>query len=115
MKKFFQLALVLTLAIFVASCGGKKAQDNNKFAGSFTDEFHNEFTLNDDHTATIKFAGEDSAFHTKWSDGTNHDQPYATIQFNGDPTYYYLRDGKLYRHQEDMEKGTCAIKITYDN
>ena len=91
-----------------------KHQDND-YVGSFTDEFNNKFQLNDDSTATIQFAGEDSVINTRWDDGKKYGHTYATIEFNGDPAYYYLRDGKLYRHAEDMEKGTCAINIKYND
>jgi hypothetical protein len=114
MKRFINFTLILIAIITMASCGGNKHQDN-KFVGSFTDEFENKFTLNEDYSATIQFVGEDSVIKTTWSDGDNHDRAYATIKFNGDPTYYFLRDGKLYRHLEEMQQGRCAINIKYDD
>lgn len=109
------LVCMLLSCLLLGSCGRKgKAQRERAFAGSFVDEFGNEFVLNDDYTATIRFAGKDSKENkTVWRDGARHDSPFATIEYNGDPVYYYLRDGKLYRHREDMEKGRCAIDIKY--
>lgn len=102
------------MAIFVfAACGGSK-HNPNKFAGSFTDEFNNKFVLNEDYSGTLQCDGIDKIDTISWSDGPDHKRPFATIKYNGDPSYYYLRDGMLYRHEEDMDHGRCAIKITYD-
>lgn len=111
--KLFTVAL---LGFVLYSCGNnvKKGTLDGGFAGQFTDEFGNEFVLNDDYTATIKFVGTDSLIQTSWSDGDNHELSYAMIAFNGDHAYYYLRDGSLYRDQKDMEEGRTAIKIKYD-
>lgn len=98
----------------MVSCGGGSNKKGNDFAGSFTDEFGNKFELKEDYSATIQFAGESTIQHSKWSDGENHDRAYATIEFNGDPSYYFLRDGKLYREREDMERGSCPISIKYE-
>lgn len=105
-----------TALMAFTSCGGsKKGGENHKFVGSFVSEFGDEFTLNEDMTCTIKFKGIDKVFKDKWSDGENHQRPYATIGYNGDPQYYYLRDGYLYRYKQDMEEGRCKIKIVYDD
>ena len=112
-KSFFIL-FCLTLALVFSACGGSSKHDNSKFAGSFTDEFNNKFVLNEDYTGTIQFAGNDKQDSITWSDGPNHHSPFATIKYNGDPSYYYLRDGKLYRHEEDMDHGKCSVNITYD-
>ena len=97
-----------------ACAGGSKERGNHDFAGTFVDEFGNKFVLNTDYTATIQFAGSDNVVQTSWHDGVNHESPYATIEYNGDPSYYYLRDGNLYRRQEDMQNGKCAIIINYE-
>lgn len=115
------LARLTKVIIFTACCilavacgsGSKGEGKGHGFAGSFTDEFGNKFELREDYTATIEFAGNNKTNTTKWRDGEQHDSPFATIEYNGDPTYYYLRDGYLYRHKEDMERGRCAISITY--
>ena len=113
MKRILGYACMLAVMILFSCSGGNN--EAHKFAGSFEDEFHNKFVLNEDYTATIQFAGNSDIIETEWRDGVNHDSPYATIRFNGDPSYYYLRDGNLYRHFEDMTNGRCAIKITYDD
>lgn len=114
MKRFLSFLCILSAVVVMASCGGGSKKGNG-FVGSFTDEFGNKFDLKEDQSATIQFAGEETIQHSKWSDGENHDRPYATIEFNGNPSYYFLRDGKLYRERADMERGTCAISIKYDN
>jgi|LAHS01.1.fsa_nt_gb hypothetical protein len=112
MKKILGILLVVT-TLLAASCGGSKHEEG-KFAGKFTDEFENKFELNDDYTGTIQFAGNSKVEKITWSDGEDHKSPFATIMYNGDPTYYYLRDGKLYRHEEDMDHGEPAIDIKYE-
>lgn len=113
MKKFISFLCILSAVVLMVSCGGEKK--GNGFVGSFTDEFGNKFELKEDYSATIQFVGEKDVQKSKWSDGEKHDHPYATIEFNGDPSYYYLRDGALYRDRSDMESGDCAIKIKYDD
>lgn len=101
------MMLAFATAILVG-CGPAKGS-KGAFAGSFTDEFGNQFVLNDDHTATITITGNKSVT-TSW----NEDSVFATIEFNGDPTYYYLYNGALYRHKAQMDAGRAAIKIKYD-
>lgn len=113
MKKIIT-CLCLGMVLLLGACGGSK-HDNSKFAGSFTDEFGNKFVLNEDYTGTLQMDKSDKVDSIKWFDGTDHKRAFVTITYNGDPTYYYLRDGKLYRHEEDMDNGSCAINITYDN
>lgn len=113
MKRFVSLLIVAVVTVAFTACGDGKQRDNVKFAGTFTDEFNNTFVLNDDYTGTIHFDGVDRVDTILWSDGQDHKRPFATIRYNGDPTYYYLRDGALYRHEEDMDNGRCAIRIEY--
>lgn len=112
MKRTFLLLFSVAVMLLTA-CGGDKG-GNRDFSGSFTDEFNNKFVLNDDYTGTLQFDGNEKVFQIKWSDGSDHKRLYATIEFNGDPNYYFLRNGKLYRHRKDMEDGHPAINITYD-
>lgn len=109
------LFLALAVSLVFCACGGGSKHGDSKFAGTFTDEFNDKFELREDYTGTIQFDGNDKKISITWSDGENHKRPFATISFNGDPAYYYLRDGSLYRQKEDMENGRCAIKITYDD
>ncbi len=104
------LIIALTLTCITA-CGGGGDSTDGKFVGSYVDEFGNKFELRDDHTATIQFKGQDKVNETKWYDGENHDSPFATIAYNGDSKYYFMRDGNLYRHKEDMDNGRPAIKL----
>lgn len=111
MKRYL-LFLCFAVSLLLCACGSK--HDDSKFAGTFTDEFNNKFELRSDYTGTIQMAGNQNKENITWSDGEDHKRPFATIKYNGDPNYYYLRDGFLYRHQEDMDHGRMAIKITYD-
>lgn len=109
MKKLIVLSFLFAMVLLVG-CGSKE----HKYVGKFTDEFGNKFELRDDYTATITYIGSDPV-DTKWFDGNNHELPYATIEFNGDPAYYYFRDGVLYRHRENMIDGSRAIKIEWED
>ena len=80
-------------------------------AGKYEDEFGNVFELRDNHTATIQFAGQENVNETVWGDGPNGNSPYATITYNNNPFYYFMRDGNLYRYREDMNEGRHAIKL----
>lgn len=112
MKSLFKICciVIVFVATTLQSCS---SSEHNGFVGKFTDEYGNKFELRDDYTATITFANTDP-IETKWSDGANHDSPYATIEYNGNAAYYFLRDGALYRHRENMIQGKLAIKITWD-
>lgn len=114
-KEIVKTVIIAACCIVAFGCGsGNKGGDKEDgFVGVFTDEYGNKFELRDDYTATIEFVGNNKVNQTRWRDGEHHDSPFATIEYNGDPTYYYLRDGFLYRHKEDMERGRCAINIVY--
>ena len=112
MKRFFGMMGLLAVMMLMVACGGEK---EHQFVGKFTDEFGNKFDLREDRTATIVFSGmADKPIETTWSNGEGNTLPYATIMFNGDPSYWYMRDGFLYRHRKDMELGRFAINITWD-
>ena len=111
MKRLLSILFFCIALAALQSCGSKHENDHN-FVGTFVDEYNNVFTLNEDRTATITYKGA-KEFKTTWYDGDDHKRPYATIEYNGDPCYYFLRDGSLYRYKEEMDEGRCAIKITY--
>lgn len=113
MKKAISILFFTILLASLQSCGGSaKHGENHRFVGTFEDEFGNQFTLNEDMSTTITFKGA-KEYKGKWNDGENHQRPYATLEYNGDPNYYYLRDNYLYRYRQDMEEGRCKIKIAY--
>lgn len=112
MKRFFGIMSLMAVIAMMVACGGKK---EHQYIGKFTDEFGNKFELRKDYTASILFEGFPKATEEVWSDGENHDLPYATISFNGNPAYYYLRDGVLYTSMEHMAKGSPAIQITWED
>lgn len=111
MRFILPIAATILMAVMM-SCGNSASGGSDKFPGHYTDEFGNKFVLNDDYTATIQFDGVDKVIETNWYDGPDHNSAYATIEYNGNPFYYFMRDGNLYRHREDMEKGRPAIKLT---
>ena len=112
MKKLFKLsATLVVIAATMMSCGGGSNSSNNEFVGKYEDEFGNKFELRDDHTATIQFAGQDNVNETMWGNGPGEDSPFATISYNSNSSYYFMRDGHLYRYREDMNEGRHAIKL----
>lgn len=117
MKKVLSVLFLTAFLFFIQGCGGpaKQQSEDHKFAGTFEDEYGDIFTLNKDMTTSIQFKNTPKEYKGKWNDGENHSRPYATIDFNGDPNYYYLRDGYLYRYRQDMDEGRCKIKISYKN
>lgn len=82
--------------------------------GKFTDEFGNKFELREDHTALIQFDGMESPVETRWTEGHGKDSLCVSIEYNMDPSYYFLKDGVLFRHRKDMEQGHPAISIEYE-
>ena len=113
LQRIIRLSVLALTVVLAVSCGSGDSR-KGKFAGTFVDEFGNKFELKEDYSATIQFVCDDKVNQTRWRDGANHDSPFATIEFNGDPAYYYLRDGMLYRHKDDMDNGRCAIKLEYE-
>ncbi len=95
------------LLVGAAACTG----GDNTYTGKFVDEFGNRFELKEDYTATIQWVGDTTVIPTTWSDGENHKRPYATIAFNGNPEYFFMCDGSLYRHRENMDQGRAAIEL----
>ncbi|MBP3738293.1 MAG: hypothetical protein J6I72_04505 [Muribaculaceae bacterium] len=113
-KKLFGYLMmgIVALSMALSSCSGSSAgSSDKKFIGKYEDEFGNKFELREDYTATIQFAGQETVNETHWFDGPAHNSPFATIEYNGDVNYYFMRDGFLYRHRDDMEQGKAAIKI----
>lgn len=111
------LLALFVIVVLLMSCGGNGSNRNqgiHKFAGVFVDEFENRFVLNDDYTGTIQFAGNDSVEKIRWNDGEDHKRPFATIEYNYNPIYYFLRDNCLYRSKDDMDTGRKAISIKYE-
>ncbi len=112
MKRFFgMMSLVTMMMLMLTACSSK----HEGFTGKFTDQFGNKFELRKDYTASITFVGYDQPTEVTWSDGEQHDRTYATISFNGNPNYYYLRDGVLYGSESAMVNGHPAIQIEWED
>jgi len=107
--------MCLAALLALCACGGGKGRTDHKFVGKFTDEFGNRFELRSDYTGTLQLDKNDKVDTIRWSDGEDHKRPYATIKWNGNPQYYFLRDGALYRTQDEMDQGRCAVKVEYDD
>ena len=106
--------LAAAACLLLAGCSKTRGSREGGFTGTFTDEFGNQFTLNEDMTSIVTISGAQPDT-TQWSDGDNHDQDYATIMYNYDPNYFFLKDGKLYNSRKAMEQGHPAIEIHYED
>ena len=106
--------LAVAACLLLAGCSKTRGSREGGFTGTFTDEFGNQFTLNEDMTSIVTISGAQPDT-TQWSDGDNHDQDYATITYNYDPNYFFLKDGKLYNSRKAMEQGHPAIEIHYED
>lgn len=104
---------------FLTGCGNKgslstscEEENNPQYVGTYLDEYGNLFVLNDNHTATIQLANSDNIHEETWKEHHRDGCYYTTISFNGNPAYYYLHDGYLFCHLEDMESLRSPIVIT---
>lgn len=102
------ISLLVIVAITLTSC-----VKHNKFSGKFSDEYGNTFELRDDYTATIQLK-DSLPVETVWSDGGDPDAVFATIELNGNPAHFFLRDKALYRSREYMIKGKMGSKVKYE-
>jgi hypothetical protein len=110
MKKIF-FGLCVCMLAMMASCSHKRAT----FAGTFHDEFGNKFVLNADYSATMELVNTDKIIPIKWALLDTDSAQYATIAFNGDDSYYILKDDRtMFRHADDLNAGRAAISIEYE-
>jgi len=106
-------AALLSAALLLTGCNSKPKGTVGNFKGEFVSAFGDRFVLHDDYTTEIQFDKQDTVFHTSWTDGPAHDRAYATVEFNGNDSYFFVRDGKLYYHRADMEHGRNGVDIRY--
>ena len=117
-KVISKIILLFCLLSLTFSCGPKNGSaegDGTHYSGVFVDEFENQFTLNEDHTGTIHFFGNSNVSEIEWAEHEKGGRKYATISFNGDPSYYFLYKGYLFRQEKDMEELRCPIIIKYNS
>lgn len=111
MKKI--IFAISVLAVIAASCSN--GAKTHPYAGKFVTETGTIFELREDSTTCIQFA-DSLQYEGKWSSHRSGDTlEYANIEFAGYPTYYYLKDGKLYRSKREMISGKLGEKINYMN
>lgn len=108
------LKAAFTVCLMILMVCGCSSERRDCYAGRFTDEFGNRFELREDGTGTMQFVGQDIVNDIVWKDGSKTGNPCSTIEWNGNASYYFLRDGVMYRYREDMDEGRRAIKITYE-
>lgn len=104
--------VVLGLGVFTA-CSESNAP--HPFAGTFLTENGIRFELKADSTTFIQF-NDSVTYESTWMINRSGDNlEYATIEFAGYPTYYFLKDGKLYRSEREMRHDALGIKVKYQD
>lgn len=100
----------LCVGIFYA-CGNSSS---HSFQGTFVSDTGMKVELRADSTTYIQFR-DSSIYEGTWAayEQADADSSYATIEFAGKKSYFYLKDGKLYRSKREMDKGILGIKIEY--
>ncbi len=111
MKHIFLVTLLIVL-IHLFGCNHVN-NINNEYIGTFITESGVKFELRPDSTATIYF-DDTLKYDVIWRPQIAKDSlKYANIEFAGYTTYYYLRNGKLYRSSMQMRNDYCGEKVTY--
>ena len=86
------------------------------FVGKFVNEHGTVFELRADSTGTILF--QDSIdYECTWASHFNEVEnfEYATVEFGGNPTYYFVRDNQIYRSKQGMMSQTNGVEISWKN
>lgn len=116
MKRLFGVLVLFFAIVCFSSCGGgsnasKAAQ--HPYAGTFTIGNGISFELKSDSTAVIHF--DDVVYDSSWKIVKENDVEFVNIEFNGDQSYYYLKDGKLYRSRMEMDRDRLGSEVTYQD
>lgn len=116
MKRFFGIIFIFTAVLCLTSCGGGKSDNSfsHPFAGKFSIDNGISFELNDDSTAVIHF-DNGTDYESSWKIMKDGNGEYANIEFNGDQSYYYLKNGKIYRSHMEMDHDRIGSKVTYQD
>lgn len=110
MKRIAYLASFL-VCLVVLSCSKHEG-----FIGKFVNEYGTVFELRPDSTGVIVF--EDSIdYECTWASHHNEVEnfDYATIEFGGNATYYFVRDDKIYRSKQGMMSQNEGVEISWKN
>lgn len=110
MKKIYIMFFFLLSLVGFSGCNHNSAK--TEYSGVYIDEYGNRFTLNENHTGTILFVNSEKVNNIMWNEEKKYGIQCATISYNGNPEYYYLRKGYLFLHKEDMLNHICPISVT---
>lgn len=104
MKRLFGVLVLFSAIVCFSSCGGSSTSKaaQHSYAGTFTIGNGISFELKSDSTAVIHF--DDVVYDSSWKIVKEDDVEFVNIEFNGDQSYYYLKDGKLYRSRMEMDR-----------
>lgn len=112
MRTFIYSLIIAAVSIGVfAACSGN--DKSHPFDGTFFTEEGVRFELKADSTTLIQF-NDSVTYEGTWQVCRSSDNlEYANIEFAGYPTYYYLKDGKLYRSEREMRNDALGTKVKY--
>lgn len=111
MKKLFAFTLLTTILVILASCNEHK-KASHPFDGTFITAHGIRFNLRPDSTSTITF-NDSITYNGKWTIRHTDSLEYANIEFDSYINYYYLKDGKIYRSEENMKGDTRGVAVEY--
>ena len=101
--KIFIYGMIFYFLFVFSSCGNvDKPSSSHVFNGIFKTETGIKFELKEDSTTFIQF---NDSIHYKgvWAIHRNDENTeYVTIEFAGNPNYYYLKDSQLYHSEREM-------------
>lgn len=105
------------LAGCVMACGGNKQKEgshsaNHPYEGTFITKYGMKFRLDSDSTTLLLF-NDSISYQGVWKVRHKEGMEYVNIEFSGDYNYYYLKDGKLYRKEQQMQNEVNGIDVTY--
>lgn len=103
--------IIISLSYILFSCDAQNGCRD--FNGTFVTKSGVKFELKEDSTTFILF--DDSIkYEGVWSiHCTKSNAEYANIEFAGNPTYYYLKNNKLYYNERDMQNDRLGTTIQY--
>lgn len=114
--KIFIYGMIFYFLFVFSSCGNvDKPSSSHVFNGIFKTETGIKFELKEDSTTFILF---NDSIHYKgvWAIHRNDENTeYVTIEFAGNPNYYYLKDSQLYHSEREMINNNFGTKIQYLN
>ena len=117
MKRFIYSSMLLMGICVLVACTGKSS--SHPFGGTFFTEEGVRFELKADSTTLIQF-NDSLTYEGTWQVSGLPDRHEPTIELVVADigaqmawTYYFLKDGKLYRSEREMRNDVLGRRINY--